>query len=115
MQIERITLAADDVDATVAFYNAVFGSNLTPVANAPLHRGTLLGLDLLVCDNTLAQVDARQNRHQFRVAVPDLDAVRAAVESAGGQIINTGEESGRAVLGVRDPDGNTYEFIAAPR
>jgi predicted enzyme related to lactoylglutathione lyase len=113
MEIERITLAATDVGATVAFYNAVFGANLTPIPNAPLYRGTLLGLELLVCDNALAQVDARQNRHQFRVAVADLDAVRAAVEASGGQVINSGEEAGRALLGVRDPDGNTYEFIAA--
>ncbi len=115
MQIERITLAANNVDATVSFYNAVFESNLTPVANMPLYRGTLLGMELLVCDNTLAQVDARQNRHQFRIAANDLDALRTAVEASGGQIINTGEEGGRAVLGVRDPDGNTYEFVAAAR
>lgn len=94
-------------------YNAVFGANLTPVANMPMHLGTLLGLELLVCDNTLAQVDARQNRHQFRVAVDDLDAVRATVEASGGQVINSGEDRGRAVIGVRDPDGNTYEFVAA--
>ena len=115
MQIERITLAATDVDATVAFYNAVFDSKLTPIPNAPLYRGTLLGLELLVCDNTLAEVDARQNRHQFRVAVPDLEALRAVVEASGGAVINAGEEGGRAILGVHDPDGNTYEFIAAPQ
>jgi predicted enzyme related to lactoylglutathione lyase len=113
MLIERITLAATRLDSTVAFYNAVFDSNLQPVPGMPLYAGTLLGLDLLVCDNAVARVDARQNRHQFRVAVPDLDALRATVEAAGGTVINAGADSGRPILGVRDPDGNTYEFIAA--
>ncbi len=68
-------------------------------------------MDLLLCPNEIAEVDARQNRHQFRLAVENLDAFAARIAASNGDIINEGIEVGRKILGVRDPDGNTYELI----
>jgi hypothetical protein len=59
------------------------------------------------------EVDAKQNRHQFRLAVASVDVIANRVAGVHGEVINEGEENGRKLLGVRDPDGNTYELVEA--
>jgi catechol 2,3-dioxygenase-like lactoylglutathione lyase family enzyme len=107
MKIERVTLAATNVQAMVEFYDAVFDARLEPVTafGTTLYKGHFLGLDLLICPNEIAGVDARQNRHQFRLMVPELTTFVENMKTAGGTIIN--QNSG--AVGFRDPDGNTYE------
>jgi predicted enzyme related to lactoylglutathione lyase len=112
VQIERITLAVTDMSKMVVFYNNVFDAGMLQVGNSPFYRGTFAGISLLFCPNDIAEVDAQQNRHQFRIA-GDIDVIRERVVASGGEIINDGEEAGRKILGVRDPDGNTYEIIEA--
>ena len=58
----------------------------------------------------IAEVDARQNRHQFRVAVADVDATISVVQALGGQVLHDDTTSGQRLVGVADPDGNTYEL-----
>ncbi len=113
MKLVRITLAATQLEPTVAFYDAVFDARLRKLEGLPMYLGSMLGHELLICDNRIASVDARQNRHQFRIAASDLAAVQTKAESAGGRVINRGSQNGREVIGVQDPDGNTYEFIQA--
>jgi catechol 2,3-dioxygenase-like lactoylglutathione lyase family enzyme len=110
MQIERITLAVTHMAEMVTFYNNVLNAEMVQVGNSPFYRGTFAGTSLLFCPNDIAEVDAQQNRHQFRIAA-DINTIRVRVAASGGEIINDGEEAGRKILGVRDPDGNTYEFI----
>jgi catechol 2,3-dioxygenase-like lactoylglutathione lyase family enzyme len=96
-----------------AFYNAVFDSGLRPfrAGGAVFWRGNLAGVNLLLCPNEIAGVDARQARHQLLVAVPDLEAARRLAVQAGGTVESPDGSSGTAI--VRDPDGNTIELIEA--
>lgn len=107
MKIDRVTLAATHVQAIVAFYNTVFDARLEPVAafGTTLYKGRFVGLDLVICPNEIAGVDARQNRHQFRLTVPELMPFIDRLRGAGGTIINQDINT----IGFSDPDGNTYE------
>jgi predicted enzyme related to lactoylglutathione lyase len=115
MHIERITFAVNDVKKMVAFYNTVFDAGLKTFPafdNFEFASGKLGGLDLLMCPNEIARVDAQQNRHQFRFAVEDLARVIAAVREAGGESLGDIQMEGDAKLwSARDPEGNTIEFI----
>jgi predicted enzyme related to lactoylglutathione lyase len=111
MEVRRITLAVTDMSTMVTFYNNVFGSAL--VERGLFAVGDFAGMPLLLCPNEIAEVDARQNRHQFRLGVFDIDDVLARVVAYGGHIVNDDREGTDRVVGVSDPDGNTYELVAA--
>lgn len=104
----QLTIAAEHVLPMVHFYNHMFAADLQPIAAAgtTLYRGQLHGVTLLVCPNTLANVIAEQNRHQFTYAVADLAAVLRRAQSAGGSVLQHGPDT----LTILDPDGNTIVF-----
>ena len=89
MQIQRITLAVEDMDSMVEFYNAIFGCGLAPVNGSPVSKGRFADIDLVVCPNSVAGVIADQNRHQFRLVVDDAEALATRIEVAG----SSGRES----------------------
>jgi catechol 2,3-dioxygenase-like lactoylglutathione lyase family enzyme len=109
MHLIRITLAATEVDSMRAFYDSVLDTGFEPLGGSPLWRGTLAGIEVVLCPNDLAGVDARQNRHQLRLAVADPAGSLARVVERGGRIVDpwNGE-----VGSFADPDGNTYELVA---
>ena len=114
MKLRGLTIAVNEVDKMVSFYNGVFASNLQPYAafGTVLYQGKLAGLDLTFCPNELLEIKADKNRQQLSFWVDDLDAALARVVACGGtqiqEIVVT--EAGR-VCGVTDPDGNTIELM----
>jgi predicted enzyme related to lactoylglutathione lyase len=114
VHIERITLAVEDVDSMVSFYNAVFGCGLAPISGSQLFKGRFADIELVVCPNSVAGVVADQNRHQFRLIVDDGEALAASIEAAGGSIVNRNTWDGKTMIGVADPEGNTYELVSQP-
>lgn len=114
MNIERIVLAATDVLAMVEFYNRVFASGLEPLGDpGAFYLGDFVGIELLICPNSVAEVDASQNRHQFRVVVANVDSTIRAALASGGTSGDDDAHDGRRVASISDPDGNTYEIAAA--
>ncbi|MEM6431722.1 MAG: VOC family protein [Deinococcota bacterium] len=114
VKIQRVTLAATQVAAMVAFYNAVLDANLSELDGMPsFYQGNLGQLNLLVCPNTVAEVVAEQNRQQFLVEVTDIEDVVNAATQHGGTLMDDGitrdEHAARAAL--YDPDGNSLELI----
>ena len=113
MRLDRIVLAANDMDAMVDFYNTVFDSKLRSTDGSPLVLGVLAGTDLVLCPNTIAGVVAEQNRHQLRFTSEDPESTANRVLAAGGSIVNRGHDNDRLVIGIADPDGNTYELVGS--
>lgn len=113
LSLHQLTLAAVDMDAMVRFYDHVLGTNLRPFPafGTTLWRGELAGVNLLLCPNEIAGVDARQSRHQLLIAVPDLRAAAGLATANGGSADSPQKSAGRTTLVVRDPDGNTIELI----
>ncbi len=113
MKIDRITIAVTHMKEVVEFYNAVFDSELKPIAGLEgFYSGKLGGFDMLLCPNEIAGVVAEQNRHQFRFVVGDLDAVLSKGRAMGGILIDDAQANGTSKSqGMRDPDGNSMEFI----
>ena len=104
----------------IRFYNAVFEADLTPFTPAPFrendaivfYRGHLAGINLLLCPNEVAGVEAHTNRQQFNFAVADVfEVMRIALQSGGSQIDGPQIVEGVITASVRDPDGNSIEFI----
>jgi predicted enzyme related to lactoylglutathione lyase len=112
MHIQRITLAVEDMDSMVEFYNAIFGCGLAPLSGSPLSKGLFADVELIVCPNSVAGVIADANRHQFRLIVEDPEALATRIEAAGGSVTNRDTFDGKAVVGVADPEGNTYELVS---
>jgi predicted enzyme related to lactoylglutathione lyase len=111
MKIDRVTIAITDMPAMLRFYNGVFDADLTLIGGTEFYAGTLAeGISVLFCPNDIAQVEAKQNRQQFRFVVDDLAKIRESVTSYGGQIINAENTADAKTLGAMDPDGNTIEF-----
>jgi predicted enzyme related to lactoylglutathione lyase len=114
IQISGMTLAATSVEAMVAFYNAVLDAHFEVVElfpGATGYRGKLAGMDVLMCPNTVARVDARQNRQQFDFLVDDVRATVAAALAHGGKEISPIYEQNGVLIGsVYDPDGNSMVF-----
>ncbi|MEZ5066220.1 MAG: VOC family protein [bacterium] len=115
LSLHQITLAVEDGEAMAAFYNAVFDTGLRPfrAGKARFWRGNLAGVNLLFCPNEIASVDARQARHQFLIAVPDLVAAGRLARDCGGAVEGPLRSAGRECLVVRDPEGNPIELIEA--
>ncbi len=104
----------------IRFYNAVFEANLTPFTPAPFsdddemifYRGHLAGINLLFCPNDIAGIEADTNRQQFNFAVKDVvQVMRTALQSGGVQIDAPQIVEGVITASVRDPDGNSIEFV----
>jgi predicted enzyme related to lactoylglutathione lyase len=115
MEIDRITIAITQMDAMVAFYNAVFDAGLQPLEpmnGFQFYKGRLAGIELLFCPNEIAEVVAERNRHQLRFVVDDVDGMRLKASQSGGgvlddQTLTTTRKSGS----ISDPEGNTIELI----
>ena len=109
--VSQLTLAATNVEAMTAFYDAVFACGLEPVSayGSTLYRGQLHGVPLLLCPNSIAGVEAAQNRHQFAYDVDDIETVKAVALGAGATLVCEDDSS----VTVADPDGNTIVFQGA--
>lgn len=114
MKINKITIAVNDMDAMVAFYNKVFNADLQPIPETPFYAGNLLDFDLIFCPNSITQITADKNRIQFQVVVDDVDALVAKAEQSGGSAYgDRTEHEGIVSWGVGDPDGNSIELLQA--
>lgn len=110
LHLTRVTLATTDMEAMVNFYNGVFNTQLQ--AKLPFYEGKLADVELLMCPNSLAQVDARQNRQQFRFVVDNLEGILQRVQQYGGKVKDRAtDQTGTQIAGVVDPDGNTIELL----
>ncbi len=115
MQLVGLTVAAINMTEMVEFYNAVFDARLIAtvhIGEEQFYAGTLCGMKLTFCPNSIAGVIAEQNRQQLRFQVADIEAVMAKGVANHGNEINPIEEyKGAKVASLADPDGNTIEFV----
>lgn len=115
VQINSMTLAATHIEAMATFYNAVLEANFEQFELFPgaiAYRGTLAGMSVLMCPNTIAGVEAKQNRQQFDFLVDDVQStMTAALANGGTQLSAVQEQNGMLVGSVYDPDGNSIVFM----
>lgn len=115
--ISALTLATTNTQAMVKFYNATLDANLSPfepMPNATFYSGQLAGIPLTICPNTIAQVDAKQNRQQFEFTVDNIhDVFLAALDNGGTELTAIEEHDDKFICSVYDPDGNSIVFSQA--
>ncbi len=114
MHLVRIALAVTRMQAMRHFYNQVFKTEFEAVETpeGTFYQGHLGDLLLTLVPNTVAKIEARQNRHQLTFWVEDIQAtLRLAVQSGGVKMQQSMESEAGTLLAILDPDGNTIEFI----
>ncbi len=110
----HITLAVTNMPAMKKFYDTVFGASLQalPMYGTTLYQGKLGGISLLLCPNEIARAKAEQNRHQLRFTVNDIAATMRSALANGATLLNEiSDHEGAKIASVRDPDGNSIEFV----
>src|SRR5574341_972901 len=110
----HITLATTNMPAMKKFYDTVFNANLQAQAmfGTTLYQGKLGGISLLLCPNEIARAKAEQNRHQLRFTVKDIAATMRLALGNGATLLNEiSEQADGKIAAVRDPDGNSIEFV----
>ena len=113
-KISKITIAAVNINLMVEFYENVFSINFVKkeLGGFTLYQGKFGELELLLCPNEIAGVEADQSRYQPDIIVPDLDTVIDAALKFGGKIKDEIiETSQNRMASILDPDGNTLVFI----
>ncbi len=114
MKLKKIVIASVETEKMVRFYNGVFASGLEPFEafGTVLYRGQLAGIELLLCPNEFLGIKAEKNRQQLSFVVDDLEAVLENVQRYGGEKVGEIQQNAEGgVCGVKDPDGNTIEFV----
>ena len=112
-ELSGLTIATNEINQMVDFYSVVFGCRFSVecVSGYELYQAELAGVNILLCPNSLAKVEASQNRQQFEFVVEDLDNVRRKAMSTEGKIKEEIETIGKGKsLVILDPDGNTILF-----
>jgi catechol 2,3-dioxygenase-like lactoylglutathione lyase family enzyme len=118
--ISAITLFAEDLAATKAFYSRVFGLpvHFEDGVSAVFRFGdTLINLldareaPELIAPAAVASPDAGA-RHQFTIEVDDVDAMCAELERRGVEFLNGPLDRpwGIRTAAFRDPAGNIWEI-----
>ena len=109
-EVTGLTLAVDSMDLMLDFYTNVFNVNFVNLnkMDAKLYQGKWGDLLLLLCPADLAEIEVKENRHQFNLNVNDLDQAVELVLANGGTV----KKEGKAIPGIRavtvfDPDGNS--------
>ena len=112
--LEGLTIAVNNMEAMVKFYNSIFRSDLRPIDigdGLKMYKGSFLGLSILLCPNSLAGVKAEQNRQQFKITVDNIESFFTKVESIGDYIKDKPNSfNGIKACVLIDPDGNTIEI-----
>jgi predicted enzyme related to lactoylglutathione lyase len=106
----EIVIDVADLDRSAHFWSQVLGLKIA-------HRwGQYLGFEkmesgLIVCLQKVSEKKTTKNRVHLDVAVEDVDAASARVETLGGTKLHEIEESGIRWTVMADPDGNEFCLI----
>jgi len=115
IEFESILIAVENMNKMVIFYNTVFDADLQPsepFADIKAFKGQLAGIELMLVPNSIAQVDAKRNRHQFQFIVDDVDSIMATALNNHGTLLDEAGQRGERVSGsVYDPDENSIVFF----
>jgi uncharacterized protein len=112
-----VDLSTSDVEAAIEFYRALFGWTVT-CSETPLGMYAIGAVDDLEVGGMMAQVGAEGMPPMWTVffRVEDVDRTAAAVEAAGGSVLEPGFDLPAARIAVvADPTGGMFGIISGPR
>ncbi|MBS4196853.1 VOC family protein [Lederbergia citri] len=112
--ISQITIAYNQENEMVDFYNHLFNADLKPLKAGDFifYKGKIGEIGLLFCPNEMLGIKAEKNNIQFTVQVPNLEEILSKVSQYGGkQIQEINREESKSSVGISDPDGNSIELL----
>ena len=116
-RLYRVILPVTNIERAAAFYGAVF--DIVGQRISPGRHYFCCGSIILACYDPVADGDGEQGGWHFHplqylyFAVPDLEAVLARVQSAGGTIDDRIQTMpwGERLFYARDPFGSRLSFV----
>jgi hypothetical protein len=77
-----------------------------------IYKGSIGDITIFLCPNKIANVVAKQNRHQLKIKVSDLNKTLIEVEKKGCEIKDkTIKTRNQIMASIVDPDENSIELI----
>ncbi len=109
-KIEGLTIAVENMDAMVNFYNKVFEADLQCIKKygVELYTGKWCGIEILLCPAQLAGINVNRNRQQFDIIVGDVKAMIENTVICGGKLLSEPQTiDNQLAASIYDPDGNS--------
>jgi uncharacterized protein len=103
--ITHCAINADDVEASRRFYSALFGWTFEPYGPPGFLRMPTESGQTIALQQRRDLGGVRMNGFECTIAVPDLDAIAAAIEPHGGRVV---------MERARIPDVGDLMFFADP-
>lgn len=114
-EILAITIATNNTQEMVDFYNNVFYANIVEsdtINGVSIYKGSLGDITIYLCPNEIANVEAKHNRHQLKLKVSDVTKTLEEVEKMGGEIKDKMVKTSNQIMAsLVDPDKNSIELI----
>lgn len=114
--IDKITMAIERMEENMRFYEAILDTTFSSfsMAGFTLYTTHVGAFEFMLCPKELARVDANINTVQLRFVVPDVaGSYEAGLATGGAELTAPAEIEGRLHASMRDPDGNSFEFVQA--
>lgn len=116
--LTHIAIAVDDVEQSVAFYQALLGAKVLYRDETKVEIGTPGASDVISIELGTSQAGAAASIRHFgfrlQTAMP-YDEIAAEVERCGGSVVEKGEfVPGEPYVFARDPAGNMIELWYEP-
>lgn len=112
--ISQITIAYNQENEMVAFYNQLLNTELRPfkAGDFIFYKGKIGEIGLLFCPNEMLGIKAEKNNIQFTIQVPNLEEILPKVSQYGGkQIQEINRDESQSSVGISDPVGNSIELL----
>ena len=106
-QLYEIGIDVEDLERSAQFWSAVLGTKAASRNGAYLSFEPPRGGPIVYLQKVPEKKSAK-NRMHIDIAVEDVDAALAQVESLGGRKLHVIEEFGVRYAVVADPDGNEF-------
>lgn len=112
-RIDQITLASENPEVMVAFYQSVFGVRFRklPATGTYIYSAQLFGAEFVITPGA-AEMPRTASRYQFNIIVPDLESAVQRVVNTGGTLVKAPVRGqSERIATVTDPDGNSMVLV----
>lgn len=110
MKLTEIVIACFDLEGMLAFYKNVFSISFVEIKilRGEIYEGHIDEVKVTFCSASIAEITAKDNRHQLTFTLVDIRSCIEKIEKFGGIFMNELEKKNDCLqIAIRDVDGNS--------
>lgn len=110
MKISELVIACFKVEEMLAFYQNVFNIPFESVKipQGSIYSGFIDDIQITLCAANIANIKAKDNRHQLTFTLDDIEDAIKKTEMQNGTILQNIQETDTSLqASIRDVDGNS--------